>query len=245
MKLTTIFRRNRSVKPETNSSSTALETNPADANVQSGKIKSAGDLLVESVERFRSDIHLIRKQLQIENEQAVAEFKAKIDHAEQLVTKTGLDHAVLSLMREMCYWPSWYQRDDFSEDENLDVFNLACEEDDTEQQETKKICFSYSDTAYCIELTREKRYQEHKKFGRIVLSSDADIFLSFRIYHDGFNHGDYSQWLIHSIEALIPGPWMAHVFELEAKMELSRDQMVAELDRNRLMELAKGLPEPE
>lgn len=207
--------------------------------------KSSHDLLVESVRKFRSDFRSVEEKLKKEQEEAVAGAKEKIAAAEKLVSETGLDHALVKLLEEMWHWPSWSKRDDFEKHKHLDATEVSGETEETEKEEIKRIRFKYAGTAYLFEFIEDKGYFEGTKWGRINLYSNDERLVSLRVYHDLDRHSEYDQWSKLSVDGLSPGSWIVHVVEMESKIGLSRDQWMADMERERLLEQAKGLPDAE
>lgn len=224
-----------------------IQDAPLDNNTQSESEstnrKSSNDMLIDSVKRFRDEFREISKKASEENDATTSDAKKKIEAADRLVSETGLDNALLTLLKEMWHWPSWSQREDFSEYKYLDVNLINAEEDKTEKEDLKRIKFEYSGNEYLFEFIEDRSYFDGTKWGRIILTIGDHQLISLRVYHDLDRHGEYDDWSKLSVDGLQPGEWITHIIEMELKTKQSREDYYAKLERDRIIEQAKGLPD--
>lgn len=203
--------------------------------------KSSNDMLIDSVKRFREEFREISKKASQENNAKTSDARKRIEAADKLVSETGLDKALLTLLKEMWHWPSWSKREDFGEYKFLDVDLINAEED--EKENIKRIKFKYSGDEYLFEFVEDKSSFDGTKWGRIILTIGDKQLISLRVYHDFDRHEEYDDWSKLSVDGLQPGEWITHIIEMELNTKLSREKHYAKLERDRIIEQAKGLPD--
>jgi len=207
--------------------------------------KSYQEMLIDSVKRFRKEFHEISKKASQENEATISDARKKIEAAETLISQTGLDKALLALLKEMWHWPSWSQRDDFDDYKYLDVNLISAVEEQTEKESIKRITFEYSGDEYLFDFFEDNSHFDGTKWGRIVVSIGETKLISLRVYHDLDSHREYDEWSKLNVDGLLLGEWITHIIEMEENAKLSRENSYEKLERDRVIEQAKGLPEVE
>lgn len=205
--------------------------------------KSSNDMLIDSVKRFRDEFREISIKASQENDIKTSDARKKIEAADKLVSETGLDKALLTLLKEMWHWPSWSKREDFGEYKFVDVDLIDAEEDENEKENIKRLKFEYSGDEHLFEFVEDKSSFDGTKWGRIILTIGDKQLISLRVYHDFERHEEYDDWSKLSVDGLQPGEWITHIIEMELNTKLSREKYYAKLERDRLIKQAKGLPD--
>lgn len=89
---------------------------------------SADELLLQSVVNFRERTRSVEARVREEHLVAISDDQKRIEYSNQFIRSSGLDSALLSLLKEMWHWPAWSKRPDFEGHRRVELAELTADE---------------------------------------------------------------------------------------------------------------------
>jgi len=219
-----------------------MELPPESPKPEPAPKKSSSEMLIESVRKFRAEFAAVEAAARQEHEAAIADATKRIGAANRLVNETGIDKSLCILLAEVWHWPSWAKQKGFDQDKNFEATNVRGEEERSNKAEIRRVFFDFADFPYCLIFTEDTGYFDGTKFGRIDLFAGDRKVISLSVCHDLNSNLEYNEWTRVQIDALEPGPWIAHVVEMEQKIKLNVQRQRDDMVRERLQAQSRNLP---
>ena len=99
---------------------------------------SADELLLQSVVNFRERMRSVEARVREEHLVAISDDQKRIEYSNEFIRNSGLDSALLSLLKEMWHWPAWSKRPDFEGHRRVELAELTADEVQSTDRVTTK-----------------------------------------------------------------------------------------------------------
>lgn len=205
---------------------------------------SVNEMLIQSIKMFRDEIRSVTAKAETEHEQSISDAKERIEHAEHFVKETGLNYALLLMLKEMWHWPSHSKSDDWAEYININLSEVSGEEFKGKDKDSKRVNFIYSGQKYRFEFDKDNGDFEGSIFGAIRLYHNDELVVSIEVVHDDIDK-EYDDWDYMTVDGLKIGSWVGHIVEIEEKLRLEKKKYLMNLNAELILKQAKNLPEKE
>lgn len=153
---------------------------------------------------------------------AIAQAKAKVDRAYQIVSKSRIGYSVCAILEHVKHWPSWSARDDFQKWVGFPATNVSGNREKVERNHDKTtVNFSYSGAPYSLIFIDRGISTfdtgDMTAYGTVELFFAGELVVGLDIGTDISK--DYDRWRFHGVNAFAPGEWMKHVIEMAALID--------------------------
>lgn len=219
---------------------------PADlapeASAADGLIKRAEDL-AEALWAFQFAAQ--EAEVKPEDEELVSAQK-KVAAARKIVLEGPLgDALVIQLLDHTEHWPSWKDRDDFSDWVHFDADDIESEKKDisTDHKRMHEVrnAFSFQGKRYACVL-RDQGYSsapgEATKFGEGEFWDGENLVLKVGLIDE---ISEYSRFRPFDVRAFKAGPWMQILLSISTQIETRSDEVLKQYSDDDVREAARNI----
>lgn len=157
-----------------------------------------------------------------------------------------LGYALVSrLLDHTEHWPSWKDRDDFSDWVQFDADDIESEKKDIstghKQVQERRTAFSFHGKRYACVL-RDEGYSsapgEATRFGEGEFWEGANLVLKVGLIDE---ISEFSQWRAFAVRAFKPGPWMQDLLSISAQIETRTDEKLQRYSDDDVRKAARNI----
>ena len=206
--------------------------------------RTPADQLAAALDAYRKDYEARKRS---EPNPDAERAKQLVEKARELVRGGGLDRALMDLVDEVKYWPSWSKRNDFAKWVVFPVSDVMASEERLQGQYERKVIttvyFVYKGKRYGVILTDNGTFTlpdgDGYQSGTAEFIADDVVVLGLNVSNE---HDEYSsRWRSHDVHALEIGPWTRALAEIGADIKLGKERARAESDATRAVEQARNI----
>jgi hypothetical protein len=198
------------------------------------------DMVARTIAKFRTEMDAARRRMHEEVAADTAEAKRKIESANNFLIKTGVHHAVLTILKECWHYPSWSQRGDFDKHGLIDFDRIGGSEEQGVEEPTKTIELDYKGERIVITLKRLRSYGGGSPSGELKVLADGDEVFSAGVYNP--EDAEYNVWRLFQLNGLVIGSWVATVVEIGERLNLAREKSWQNFQAEQIKKQAANLP---
>lgn len=205
--------------------------------------RTSAEILIETVTDFRTKMQTIEDRKAAEYEAAIGDAQMRIANAEDFVKRTGLDRSLPMILQETWHWAAWTKRGeklDLDKKIGFEVIDGGEMKDGADEK--KVLTFRYAGEVYILFFTQHRSYDDgENNYGAIKLVTIEEEVLILMTVSQRIE-AEYSDWRYLQVNALIIGPWVGHIIELDEKIKASDEERVRDYTTDSLLNRAKNLP---
>lgn len=177
----------------------------------------------EDLETQLTAIQVLKNQAELEQSldnkkrnKILRDAQKRIDKAESIVKKAGLNSAISTLINEITHWPHWSQREDFDEYKSFDAKNVngSIKGEDN----TYTVYFDFNESSYHI-FVKEINYiytEELSKSAEVEIIVDGSSVMKAELTYD-YDRAT-NNWSYLNTTKIVVENWMTDFIEIELQV---------------------------
>jgi hypothetical protein len=198
--------------------------------MESKAMPTQSELIAAAVAEFRAKMFEAFKAAEAAHNADLTDAKDALARAADFVNKAGLLGATVRLFEGTRFYHSWAKRGDWSEYNILGVT--------LNQGEPPGFRWRERDWGFALGDKRAS-HSGDETWATLSVTCDGALVMELRIATDHVT--EFDRWRLISVEALSVGPWVSDLTEMDATMELVKQQKRHELDAWRFQDKASRI----